>query len=73
MSHDNQNKTPADMLTRREAAAYLGVSEETLSLWASRKRYNLPYVKLGRKSVRYQRKDLDAFIASHKVEGSCDE
>ncbi len=29
----------SDLLTRREAAAYLGVTPETLAVWASTRRY----------------------------------
>jgi excisionase family DNA binding protein len=56
----------ADLVSRKEAAAYLGASEHTLAVWASTKRYPLPYVKIGR-LVRYRRADLDAFIARNVV------
>lgn len=49
------------LLTRQEAAAYIGVQPNTLATWACTQRYNLPYVKVGR-NVRYRRQDLDAFI-----------
>ena len=51
----------SDLLTRREAAAYLGVSEQTLAIWKCTGRYNLPYIKIGR-LIKYKRQDLDAFI-----------
>jgi excisionase family DNA binding protein len=51
----------SELLTRREAAAYLGVSEQTLAIWKCTGRYNLPYIKIGR-LVKYKRQDLDAFI-----------
>lgn len=50
-----------EMLTRPEAARYLRIKENTLAVWASTKRYDLPYVKVGRR-VMYRRLDLDAFI-----------
>jgi excisionase family DNA binding protein len=50
-----------ELLSRREAAAYLGIAENTLAIWKSSGRYNLPYIKLGR-LVKYRRVDLDAFI-----------
>ncbi len=53
-------------LTRREAAAYLGVSEKTLGVWASNGRYEIPYYKLGNRTL-YERTDLDAFLASRKM------
>jgi|GEM_PF-6305131 len=37
----------SELLTRREAAAYLGVSEQTLAIWKCTGRYNLPYIKIG--------------------------
>lgn len=57
----------SELLTRREAAAYLGVSEQTLAIWKCTGRYNLPYIKIGR-LVKYKLSDLDAFIArNHKT------
>lgn len=53
-----------DLLTRRQAAAYLGVSEQKLAVWKSKGRYVLPCVKIGR-MIRYRRHDLDIFIAQH--------
>lgn len=41
------------LLTRREAAVYLGVSEQTLAIWKCTGRYNLPYIKIGR-LVKYE-------------------
>ena len=55
----------SDLLTRSQAAAYLNIKPQTLSVWLCTKRYPLPYVKVGR-CVRYQRADLDAFIASRR-------
>ena len=52
----------SDLLNRREAAAYLGISEQTLAIWKCTGRYSLPYVKIGR-LVKYKRADLDAFIS----------
>lgn len=55
-----------DRLSRKEAAAYLGVSAITLEIWASTGRYDLPYVKVGRR-VFYRRSALDAFIEQRTV------
>ncbi len=67
----NKNETPLGassapnvLLTRREAASYLGVSEQTLAIWKCTHRYNLPCVKIGR-LVKYRLSDLDAFISSN--------
>jgi excisionase family DNA binding protein len=51
-----------ELLSRKEASAYLGISEQTLAIWKCTGRYNLPCVKIGR-LVKYKRTDLDAFIA----------
>lgn len=51
------------LLSRKEAALYLGVSENTLAIWQSTGRYSLPMVKIGR-LAKYRQVDLDAFIAS---------
>lgn len=55
-----------ELLTRQQAAEYLSIKPETLSVWASTQRYQLPFVKVGR-SVRYRRVDLDRFIAQRTV------
>lgn len=34
--------TGADLLTRWEAAKYLGVAEQTLAIWKPSQRYSLP-------------------------------
>lgn len=57
----------SELLTRGQAADYLGITSSTLAVWASVKRYNLPYVKVGR-LVKYRRADLDAFISRRTVE-----
>ena len=63
----SQNNLPAKkLLTRPEAAKYLGITEQTLAVWACTKRYDLAYVKVGR-LVKYRLADLDAFIERHTV------
>jgi len=54
-------KFESDLLTREQAAAYLGVAVQTLAIWKSTKRYDLPFVKIGR-LCKYKRSELDAFI-----------
>jgi len=56
-----QGPASNQLLTRREAAQYLGVAEQTLAIWKCTGRYNLPYVKIGR-LVKYRKADLDAFV-----------
>ncbi len=63
------NHPGGGLLTRKEAAVYLGIAEMTLSIWKSTGRYNLPVVKIGR-LVRYKKSDLDAFIERRTVGGA---
>lgn len=58
----------SDLLSRRQAAAYLGVSEQTLAIWKCAGRYQLPFVKIGR-LVKYKKADLDAFISRRTIAG----
>jgi predicted DNA-binding transcriptional regulator AlpA len=52
----------ASLVSDEEAARILGQAKRTLSIWRSTGRYNLPYVKLGRR-VYYRISDIEAFIA----------
>ena len=59
-----QLETSNALLSEAEAAVILGLKNaKTLAVWRCTNRYELPYVKYGR-TVRYRRKDLDAFIES---------
>jgi excisionase family DNA binding protein len=49
------------LVSREQAAEFLGVRPQTLAAWASSRRYALPFVKVGRR-VMYRLSDLDAFI-----------
>ena len=62
------NKAKSNLLTRNQAAEYLGVTPQTLAVWASTRRYNLPVIKMGR-LAKYKLSDLDAFINSRSVGG----
>lgn len=63
---NKSNPTQNQLMSRKEAADYLGVTESTLSVWACVKRYNLPYVKVGR-LVKYRLADLNKFITNRTV------
>ena len=54
------------LLTREQAAEYLGIQKQTLAAWATTGRYDLKFVKVGR-SVRYLQSELDRFIEDRSV------
>ena len=54
-------------LTQEQAAAYLGVNQETLRKWR-RERYGPQYLRLSLRFIRYRVEDLDAFLAVHVVD-----
>lgn len=56
-----KNQSTDPLLTPPEAAAYLGVTENTLSVWRCVGRYNIQFVKVGR-LVKYRKSALDAFL-----------
>ncbi|MEX0730600.1 MAG: helix-turn-helix domain-containing protein [Aquisalimonadaceae bacterium] len=51
------------MLTTREAAAYLNVSKAFLERdrWAGAQ---IPFLRVGSRAVRYRRSDLDSYLNS---------
>lgn len=55
------------LLTSKQCAEYLAISER--KLWAMSKNGTIPAVRLGR-AVRYDRQDLDDFIAMAKRGGN---
>ncbi len=58
-----KNNSSDSLLSPSEAAAYIGVSENTLSVWRCVGRYAIPFIKVGR-LVRYRRSDLEAWLES---------
>ena len=50
-----------NLLDRKAAAKYLGVTPETLAVWKCTKRYNLKSIKVGR-LVKYRKVDLIQFL-----------
>ena len=63
---ENSNQTR--LLTRRQAARFLGVREATLAYWHCVGRYNLPVIKIGR-LAKYKLSDLEAFIKNNQKGG----
>ena len=62
MENWNQHR----LLSRKEAADFLGVKEITLAIWQSSRRYKLPVVKVGR-LVKYRIEDLLEFVEQRTV------
>jgi excisionase family DNA binding protein len=60
------NKEMSRLLTRKEAAEYLGLKPQTLATWAITGRYGLPVVKCGR-AVRYRLSDLENWLSARTV------
>lgn len=52
-----------DLLDEKQAAEFLGVAPGTLSVWRSRGRYAVPFVKVGH-LVRYRRDALETWLES---------
>lgn len=61
MTIENIVQASRDLLDEQEAAELLDTAPGTLSVWRSTGRYNLPFLKIGRK-VRYRRTDLMAWL-----------
>ena len=59
-------RPPSKLLTRREAAAYLGLKPQTLAAWAVTGRYSLPMIRVGRR-VRNCLADLERWLAARTV------
>jgi excisionase family DNA binding protein len=53
------------LLTRTQAADYLGLRPQTLAAWYCTGRHDLPAFKVGR-LVKYRKADLDEWLASHR-------
>lgn len=53
-------------MTVREAAAYLGVSHQTVYLWVERKQ--IPHLRVMGRNIRFLKSDLEPFRATFKQE-----
>jgi excisionase family DNA binding protein len=51
-------------LTVRQAAAYLGVSSQTVYLWVERKQ--IPHLRVMGRNIRFLKSDLEPFRAQFK-------
>jgi predicted site-specific integrase-resolvase len=61
---EDQNNQP--LLSRRQAAQFLGLKESTLAVWQATGRYSLPVIKVGR-VARYRMRDLEKFLNQRTV------
>ena len=60
------------LLTRAEAAEFLGVKPQTLAIWATTGRYGLPLIKVGR-LAKYRLSDLECFLDQRTIGHSAGE
>lgn len=59
------------LMTRVEAAEYLGLRPQTLAIWKLTGRNGLPCIKVGR-LCKYRRSDLDKFLERNTVGGAAE-
>ena len=57
---------PPRRLTTKQAAEFLNLHPGSLAIWRCKRRYNLPFVKIGKK-IFYYEADLVAWEKSRKV------
>ena len=57
----------AELFNSDQAAAYIGVSPGTLEVWRCTKRYQIPFIKVGR-LVRYRKSELDSFLEQRTID-----
>ena len=59
-------KAHQELLSPTEVAALLRVSLSALATWRSTRRYNLVFIRVGRR-IRYRREDVDKFLEARTV------
>jgi hypothetical protein len=62
-------QTNLDLLDENQAAELLAIKPQTLTIWRSRGRYGLPFIRIGR-CIRYRRIDLARWVESRRVVGA---
>ena len=65
--HTGKQNVP-QLLDSTEAAEYLGLRPATLDVWRCTGRYELPFVRVGRR-IRYKKSDLDLWLTRRTVGG----
>ena len=63
----NNPKKQERLLNETEAAKILGLKPSTLTAWRMTKK-NLPFVKVGKRLVRYRMEDIKKYLESCKKE-----
>ena len=68
MAHStpNPNQNNDAIYGNNDAAEYIGVTPRTLEVWRCTKRYQIPFIKVGR-LVKYRKSALDAFLESRTI------
>ena len=61
--------TAAPLMTAKQTAERLATTEGTLATWRSSGRSPIPFTRVGR-SVKYDPADVDAYLASQRVDGA---
>jgi excisionase family DNA binding protein len=62
----NHTAANGEILNNDDAAKYIGVTPRTLEVWRCTKRYQIPFIKVGR-LVKYRKSALDAFLDSRTI------
>jgi len=62
-----EDLSPTRLLTRREAAAFLGIGCQTLANWSSTGRGGVPFIRLSRRLIRYRQADLVRWLNDRVV------
>lgn len=55
-----------ELYSTKEAAMYLGITEQTMRDWRRLGTYQIPTVRIGR-LCKYAKTDLDAFIQERRI------
>ena len=56
------------LLNSRQAAEYLGLSPDVMKARRSRGALPIPYLKFGKRTIRYKVEDLQKFLEDYKVD-----
>lgn len=57
-----------NLLTANEVAEFLQISPRTLASWRANNPNDLPFIRLGNRTIRYRLEDLDDFLVSDEIE-----